>query len=140
MDRYPVGIIPQEAKRLATSPHYRFRAVTGGYMDHVWHVTCIRLLLTKQDRAGGHGSEYRAYFQIDPVDDAIEDGLKTLMNIDRETDLRTGEEYVGAFGHLTNTFSIITYIWTAFLNEADTHLQLLVSLPPMFNTHLTLAE
>jgi hypothetical protein len=132
MDRYEVGIMPQEAKRLATSPHYRFRAAAEGHKGHIWHVTCIRLLLMKCDG----GKTYRALIQIDPIDDAIEDGLKALMTRDKEMLLGKAEEYAGIVRLVANTFSIITYNWTAFLNEADTHLQLLVSLLFMCYTPL----
>jgi hypothetical protein len=89
------------------------------------HVTCIRLILLK-DTDGKH---FRGLVQIDPLDDAIADGLKTLMTRDEEIPPGYAEEYAGLGQILSKTIYIVTYTWIVFLVEAEAHLQILVGSP-----------
>ncbi|KAH7400579.1 hypothetical protein DE146DRAFT_467088 [Phaeosphaeria sp. MPI-PUGE-AT-0046c] len=120
MDRYDIGVKPTEAERLATSPCYRFRGSDGEYKPHVWHITCIRLIYLRND---DYPNTFRAVIQLDPVDTAIADGLARLMTRDKEISPNKAEEHAGLGQLLGHTFSIITFNWTAFLIEAESHLE-----------------
>lgn len=121
MDKYQLGRKPSEAGRLATSPTYRFRNADGNYHSHEWHVTCIRLIFLKNER----NEHFRGLIQIDPLDDAIADGLKTLITKAEEQPSVEAELYSGLGQVLSETIYIVTYNWTAFFTEAETHLQVL---------------
>ncbi|KAH9871761.1 hypothetical protein J1614_006017 [Plenodomus biglobosus] len=121
MDKYQLGRKPTEAGRLATSPTYRFRNADGDYHSHEWHVTCMRLIFLKNER----NENFRGLIQIDPLDDAIADGLKTLITKAEEQPSVEAELYSGLCQVLSETIYIVTYNWTAFFTEAETHIQVL---------------
>ncbi|KAF1841972.1 uncharacterized protein K460DRAFT_369988 [Cucurbitaria berberidis CBS 394.84] len=121
MERYNIGHKPSEAYRSNTSPCYRFRATSGGQQPHEWHVTCLRLIFLKDP----DGKRFQGLVQVDPLDDAIADGLKTLMTRDEDIPPGDAEEYAGLGQILSETIYIVTYTWAAFLTEAEAHLQVL---------------
>ena len=120
MDRYDISVKPDEAQRIVTSPCYRFRDIEGNHKDHVWHITCIRLVYLRNE---DYPNTFRAVIQLDPVDTAIADGLARLMTREKEISPNEAEEYAGLGQLLGHTFAIINYNWTAFLIEAENHLQ-----------------
>lgn len=120
MDRYAIGVKPAEASRLATSPCHRFRDSAGEYRNHVWHITCIRLAYLRNE---DYPNTFRAVIQLDPVDSAMADGLTKLMTRDKEVSPDKAEEHAGLGQLIGHTFSIITFNWTAFLVEAESHLE-----------------
>ncbi|OAL00275.1 hypothetical protein IQ06DRAFT_143121 [Phaeosphaeriaceae sp. SRC1lsM3a] len=120
MDRYDIGVKPAEASRLATSPCHRFRDSAGEYRNHVWHITCIRLAYLRNE---DYPNTFRAVIQLDPVDSAMADGLTKLMTRDKEVSPDKAEEHAGLGQLIGHTFSIITFNWTAFLVEAESHLE-----------------
>jgi hypothetical protein len=122
MDKYELGKKPLEAQRSDTSPSYRFRRTTNDHQAHEWHVTCIRLIFVRgQDRFSGLA-------QVDPLDNAVSEGLKMLMTRDEEIPPGDAEKFAGLGQILSETIYIVTFTWTIFLDEAEAHLQILVSL------------
>jgi hypothetical protein len=138
MDKYKIGTKPIEARRFDTSPSYRFRCTTGDYQTHEWHVTCIRLIFLRGE------FHFSGLVHVDPLDDAVSEGLKTLMTRDEEIPPGEAERYAGLGQILSETIYIVTFTWGAFLNEAEAHLQILVSLYTcryhLIVTHLNRAE
>jgi hypothetical protein len=122
MDKYHIGKKPTEAQRSDTSPSYRFRCTIGDYQTHEWHVTCIRLIFLRGKNF------FSGVAHIDPIDDAVSEGLKILMTRDEEIPPGEAERYAGLGQILSETIYIVTFTWAAFLNEAEAHLQILVSL------------
>ncbi|KAI8937143.1 hypothetical protein NX059_006357 [Plenodomus lindquistii] len=121
MDRYQIGCKPSEAGRLATSPTYRFRNANGDYHPHEWHITCVRLIFLKDE----NNYNFQGLIQIDPLDDAIADGLKTLMTRYEEQPPGEAESHAGLGQILSEVIYIVAYNWTAFFMEAEEHLQVL---------------
>jgi hypothetical protein len=69
-----------------------------------------------------------AIIRIDPTDDSIAVGLRTLMTQEDETLAEEVTEYAGCGKLLCHTFYLISWVWEVFLVEAESHLKILVSM------------
>ncbi|KAH7077814.1 hypothetical protein BKA63DRAFT_272575 [Paraphoma chrysanthemicola] len=134
MDMYPMGTRPSEAKRMGRSPGYQFRSSSTSRFDHVWHVTCIRLILLKKSV----DEKSVGLVQVDSVDEAIADGLKILLLRKEEDSVYGSEPYAGWVRLLTNITYIVTFTWRAFFIEAERHILILSE--ECLNTNLTSIE
>lgn len=125
MERYPLGHgaqMPQEAqRRLDITANTQFRT-PDGFQQHAWYVTRIALIFLKS----ADGKKFRGLIQLDTLDDAIADGLKTLMTRDEDIPPGDAEAYAGFGKILTGVIYIVTFTWAAFLNDAEVYLQVLV--------------
>lgn len=136
MEKYPAGHKPVEASRSVTSPSHCFRSAAGGNQPHTWHVTCIRLIFIKSD----DGNRFKGLFQVDSLDNAISDGLKTLITRQEEIPTGDAEKYAGLGQILSCSIYIVTFTWTAFLEEAEAHLQILVGSYVLFKAFLLTSD
>jgi hypothetical protein len=156
-NNYEAGHKPAEALRLDTSPHYRFLS-RKNQQQHEWHVTCIRILILGQNhmlntsiqRSGSTytltkkahsertpsrygtslpGRGFCGLLLVDPQDDGIANRIRDLtMKGDRPAVSDT-EPYHGLNQVLSDVVYTVIGTWNGFFNEAETHLQILVSLP-----------
>jgi hypothetical protein len=136
MDKYPPGTTPSEAGRSSNGPHCRFRVANGkhGTDDHTWQVSCIRMMFIRNNDT----KRCLAIFRIDPTDDSIAVGLRTLMTREDETPAEEIGQYAGLGRLLCHTFYLINWVWEIFLVEAESHLKILVSIK--MASHQVLAD
>lgn len=126
MEKYPSGVIPSEAKRSDNTMSCRFRKApghNGGFDDHVWHVTCMRLMLVR-DKASGRS---QAIYHFDSADNSVATGLKVLITRDDYAPA-TMDGYTGLDKLVGHTIYIVNWAWTVFLREAGAHLKIMVSM------------
>jgi hypothetical protein len=117
--------VPSEARRSNTSPRHRFRAANGDLNPHVWYVTCVRVVFLRRP----DGNTFRGLIELDPADDAVADGLNTLMTRDEDMELSPTGEHAVLGRLLSHIMYIVSFNWTVLLREAASNIQFLVSSP-----------
>lgn len=126
MDMYSGSISPDESTKISNSPEARFD-IGNGLLPHTWRVTCISLIYWMH-AANDHASPKGAgLIQLDPCDGIIFEGLCKLMTRNETIPPSTWEERFGLGQVLSEVFHIISHNWSTFINEAELHLQNIVS-------------
>ena len=132
MEKYARPKIPREAQRYAASPRYCFRSKKS-FASHEWHVTKIALILMRTVHGGQE--KLTGVLQVDPLDQAaIVTGLRILMVRDEEIPPTHTQEAVGLCKICSLIFYIVTVQWDQFLEEAESHLQILVRMNVLWAT------
>jgi hypothetical protein len=125
MDKYPPGVMPSDARRSSNSTRCRFRKASGhdgAFDDHVWCTTYMRLMLIR----GSNNERCQAIYHLDPADSSTAEGLRVLLTRDDDAPAEL-KGYTGLDKLIFHTIYIVNWTWTVFLNEAGSHLKILVS-------------
>lgn len=88
----------------------------------MWHTTTIRLVLVRFPS----GKQYGCLVEIAQIDDAIAEDLKRVMTRESELPVGRAEQETGLCKLVAQIFYIVSYQWRRFLEEAESHLKLLV--------------